>query len=60
MTRLLACVFCALSLQATAWAHILDQYVQSARIALAAGGTRVELRLTPGAQAADQIGRVHV
>ena len=55
MKRLLACLFCAFALQATAAAHVLDQYLQVAQIALAPGGARVELRLIPGVQVADRV-----
>ena len=55
MKRLLACFFCAFAFQATAAAHVLDQYLQVAQIALAPDGVRVELRLVPGVQVADRI-----
>jgi hypothetical protein len=55
MRRLLACLLCAFAFQATAAAHVLDEYVQAAQIALAPGGVRVELRLTPGVEMADRI-----
>jgi hypothetical protein len=51
MKRLLACFLCAFAFQATA-AHVLDEYVQAAQIALAPDGVRVELRLTPGVEVA--------
>jgi nickel/cobalt transporter (NicO) family protein len=55
MKRLLACFLCAFALQATAAAHVLDEYLQVAQIALAPGGARVELRLIPGVQVADRV-----
>lgn len=55
MKRLLACLLCAFAFQATAAAHVLDQYLQVAQIALAPGGARVELRLIPGVQVADRV-----
>lgn len=55
MRRTLAWLLCALALQATAAAHVLDEYVQAAQIALAHEGVRVELRLTPGALVADRV-----
>jgi len=55
MKRLLACFFCAFAFQATAAAHVLDQYLQVAQIALSPGGVRVELRLIPGVQVADRV-----
>ena len=55
MKRLLACFLCAFAFQATAAAHVLDEYLQVAQIALAPGGVRVELRLIPGVQVADRV-----
>ncbi|MEP7273058.1 MAG: hypothetical protein ABI882_16275 [Acidobacteriota bacterium] len=55
MKRFFACVLCAVGLQATAAAHVLDQYLQVAQIALTADGVRIQLRLIPGAQIADRI-----
>jgi hypothetical protein len=55
MRRLLACLLCAFAFQATAAAHVLDEYLQVAKIALAPGGARVELRLIPGVQVADRV-----
>jgi hypothetical protein len=52
---LLACCLCAFAFQATATAHALDEYVEAAQIALAPGGARVELRLTPGVFVADRV-----
>ena len=40
---------------ATAAAHVLDQYLQVAQVALAPDGVRVELRLVPGVQVADRV-----
>ena len=55
MKRLLACFVCAFAFQATASGHVIDEYLQVAQIALAPGGARVELRLTPGVQVADRV-----
>jgi hypothetical protein len=55
MNRLIACFLCAFAFQATVAAHVLDEYLQVAQIALAPGGARVELRLIPGVQVADRI-----
>ena len=56
MKRLLACcLFCAFAFQATAAAHVLDEYVQAAQITLAPGGVRIELRLTPGVDVAGRV-----
>ena len=52
MKLLLCCLMmCGVCLPVSA--HVLDQYLQVAQIALAPGGVRVELRLTPGAQVYD-------
>jgi hypothetical protein len=42
-------------LHLTVSAHVLDQYLQVAKIALAPEGVRVELRLIPGVQVADRV-----
>jgi hypothetical protein len=55
LKRLLACCLCAFAFQATAAAHVLDEYVQAAQIALVPGGVRVELRLIPGVEVADRV-----
>jgi hypothetical protein len=55
LKRLLACCLCAFAFQATAAAHVFDEYVQAAQIALVPGGVRVELRLIPGVEAADRV-----
>jgi len=55
MKRLLACFFCAFAFQVTVAAHVFDQYLQVAQIALAPDGVRVELRLIPGVQVADRL-----
>ena len=55
MRRLLLCLLCACAQHMSASAHVLDQYLQVAQIALAPDGVRVELRLIPGAQVADRI-----
>jgi len=55
MKRLLLCLFGACALHLTVSAHVLDQYLQVAQIALAPDGVRVELRLIPGLQVADRI-----
>ena len=55
MKRLLACFLCTFAFQATAAAHVLDEYLQIAQIALAPGGPLVELRLIPGVQVANRV-----
>jgi hypothetical protein len=55
MRRLLACLLCAVALQATASAHVLDQYLQVAQISLARDGVRVDLHLVPGVEVADRV-----
>src|SRR5215213_314102 len=55
MMRLLACLLCAFAFQATAAAHVLDEYVQATQLSLTPGGARVELRLTPGVEVADRV-----
>ena len=55
MRRLLACAICAFAFQATAAAHVLDEYVQAAQVALAPDGVRVELRLVPGVEVAERV-----
>jgi hypothetical protein len=55
MKRLFACFLYAFAVQATAGAHVLDEYIQGAQIELAPGGPRIELRLTPGARVADRV-----
>jgi nickel/cobalt exporter len=55
MKRLLLCLLCACALHITVSAHVLDQYLQVAQIALAPEGMRVELRLIPGVQVADRV-----
>jgi hypothetical protein len=52
---LLACVLCAFAFQATAAAHVLDEYVEAAQVSLARDGVRVELRLVPGVEVADRV-----
>ena len=41
--------------QATAVAHLLDEYVQAAKITLIPTGVGIELRLSPGVELADRI-----
>ena len=55
MKRLALCLLCACALNITVSAHVLDQYLQVAQIALAPAGVRVELRLIPGVQVAERI-----
>lgn len=55
MRRPLFCLICTCAFAATATAHVIDQYLQVAKIALASNGVRIELRLTPGAQVANRI-----
>ena len=55
MKRRLACLLCVLALPAAAGAHVLDEYLQVAQIALAARGVHVELRLIPGVLVAERV-----
>ena len=55
MKRLLFCLLSTCALSITVSAHVLDQYLQVAQIALAPDGVRIELRLIPGVQVADRI-----
>ncbi len=55
MKRLLLCLLSACALHITVSAHVLDQYLQVAQIALAPDGARIELRLIPGVQVADRV-----
>ena len=55
MRRLLFCLLCACAFYLTVSAHVLDQYLQVAQIALSPGGARVELRLIPGVQVAERV-----
>jgi len=55
MRRLLFCLLCACVVHLPVAAHVLDQYLEVAKIALAPDGPRVELRLVPGVQVADRI-----
>jgi hypothetical protein len=55
MKLLLACFLCAAGIQASASAHVLDEYVQAAQITLTHRSVKVELRLTPGVRVAQRI-----
>lgn len=55
MRQLLLGLLCACAWHVTVSAHVLDQYLQVAQIALAPDGVRIELRLIPGVQVADRI-----
>lgn len=55
MKRLFLCLLSACALHLAVSAHVLDQYLQVARIALATDGIRIELRLVPGVQVADRV-----
>lgn len=55
MKRLSFYLFCTCALHLTVKAHVLDQYLQVAQIALAPDGSRIELRLVPGVQVAERI-----
>ena len=55
MRRLLFCLFCSFALHMTVSAHVLDQYLEVAQIAISPVGARVELRLIPGVQVADRV-----
>lgn len=56
MKRLALCLFCLCAVHFSVSAHVLDQYLQVAQIALAPDGVRVELRLIPGVEVAERIG----
>ncbi|MBI1760133.1 MAG: hypothetical protein HYR56_01730 [Acidobacteria bacterium] len=55
MKRLALCLLCTCAWHLTVSAHVLDQYLQVAQIALAPDGVRIELRLIPGAQVAERV-----
>jgi len=55
MTRVLSGLFLAWCLTVPVQAHVLDQYLQVAKIGLAPDAVRVELHLIPGMQVADRI-----
>ena len=56
MKRLLRCWLCLCAVHLSVSAHVLDQYLQVAQIALAPDGVQIELRLIPGVQVAERIG----
>ncbi len=56
MRRLGLCLLCMCAAHLPVAAHVLDQYLQVAQIALAPNNVRIELRLIPGVQVADRIG----
>lgn len=55
MKRLVLCLLCVCAVHLPSAAHVLDEYLQVAQIALAPGGVRIELRLIPGVQVAERI-----
>lgn len=55
MKRLLFCLLSTCALAITVSAHVLDQYLQVAQIALAPDGVRIELRLIPGVEVAERV-----
>ena len=55
MKRLLLCLLCTCAVRLPVAAHVLDQYLQVAQIALAPDGVRIELRLVPGVQVAERV-----
>ena len=55
MKRLLWCLISTFVLTITVRAHVVDEYLQSAKIAIARDGVRVELHLTPGVDVADTV-----
>lgn len=55
MKRLALCLFCLYAVHSSVSAHVLDQYLQVAQIALAPDSVRVELRLIPGVEVAQRI-----
>ncbi len=56
MKRWRLCLLCMCAVHLPVAAHVLDQYLQVAQIALAPNNVRIELRLIPGVQVADRIG----
>jgi nickel/cobalt transporter (NicO) family protein len=55
MKRLVLCLLCVCAVHLPVAAHVLDQYLQVAQIALAPSGVSIELRLIPGVQVAERI-----
>ncbi len=55
MKRLPSLLLCLCALHLSVAAHVLDQYLQIAQIALAPDGVRIELRLIPGVEVADRV-----
>lgn len=55
MRRLVFCLLSVCVWRAAASAHVLDQYLQIAQIALRPDGAQIELRLTPGVGVAQNI-----
>src|SRR5262245_47873444 len=55
MRRVVSSLFMACCLTAMAQAHVLDQYLQVAKIGLEQNVVRVELHLIPGVQVADRV-----
>jgi nickel/cobalt transporter (NicO) family protein len=55
MRRLALCLLCVCAGGLPAAAHVLDQYLQVAQIAIAPSGAHIELRLIPGVQAAERV-----
>jgi nickel/cobalt transporter (NicO) family protein len=55
MKRLALCLLCVCAGRLPVAAHVLDQYLQVAQIAIAPGGAHIELRLIPGVQVAERI-----
>ena len=55
MKRIVVGLLFGFAFQATAVAHLLDEYVQAAKITLIPTGVGIELRLSPGVELADRI-----
>jgi hypothetical protein len=55
MKQLALCLLCVCAVHLPVAAHVLDQYLQVAQIAVAPDGVRVELRLIPGVQVAERV-----
>jgi hypothetical protein len=55
MKRLLICFISICAVSVTVSAHVLDEYLQAAQIALAPDGVCMELRLIPGVELADRV-----
>jgi hypothetical protein len=55
MRRLVVAILCNFAFHAAVSAHVVDEYMEAAQIAVASDGVRVELRFTPGVDVADRV-----